>query len=656
MQRLTGMSGNRWLAVSLLAVECLASNAASHAGDEVKTGENEKQVVSASVAETLLKSVDEEITGDEKSRVERLDKLIEAEPDAPGPRWQRGLMKTAQGWSDAADVAVDPSDAEKKYRELRDRTADDIAGNKQLAKFCQRNKLAGSAIGHWQRVLSFTPDDADARKALGHVWFDGTWTTKDEAKRVEKVRKEFTASLAAWSKKIPGWIDDWRSSDAKRKERGRENLLSIRDAAAIPLLQAGLAYRSEEDTVLLIEILCTIPDIHATRIIAELAVAQQSPQILRMCVEELKERDENSFVPQLLLALSSPVTSEMRLEMDPSTSRILYRHVFTREGQFTRQVEAVGRDYGVLALPSIAFENPGELALYWRPLAFAGTQEEIERKRAFEEKAFGSPEQQANAAFAARVAQSMAAAAERERRKVLENMSIEDTNSRVSLVLSEIFGENNGKPEQWWAWWNQRHETRQRAEKPTSMQVQYDQVVDGIQTGQTLSVQDAVAQGLLVRHGCFVAGTPVATPDGLKPIESLKTGDLVLAQGVESGEIAWKPVIQPTRRSATDVLKLTIGDEPFVCSLKHPFWKTGRGWIWAKELVVGDLVRTSNGSLPITEIEEQRDAPVFNLVVSDFSTYFVGKNRTLTHDITFRVPTLAIAPGVFPAREEVAKE
>jgi hypothetical protein len=655
MQRFARMSYGRWFAVGLFVLGAFPSATLVRAVDR-NDETTEPAAKSDTLANTLRESVADEVVGDEKARAAKLNALIDAQPDAAAAHWQRGQMKTADGWCDAADCEVQVSDAEKKYRELRERVADDFTGNKHLARFCQKNKLMDNARGHWQRVLTFVPSDADARKALAHVMFEGTWTTKEDVKRVEKVRKEYSTSLTAWSKKIPAWINDWRSEKGERKEKGRENLLTIRDAAAIPLLQAGLAYRSEDDTVLLIEILRNIRDVSATRLMAETAVTNQSPQILEMCVEELKDRDENAFVPQLLLGLSSPITSEMRLEMNPNTCRILYRHVFTREGQFARQVEAVGRDYGAYAVPQILVQDPDELWLKGARLtgpAVMGTKEELDRNNALQRKLFGSVEQQQDSQFAYRMAQAMAAAMNRERLKAMENMSIEETNRRISLVLSKVFDENQGAPDQWWSWWNQRHETTQNSQKPTRTQVQYDQVVDGVQSGQTISVQDARDQGLL-RHGCFVAGTPVATPEGLKPIESMKTGDLVLSQDIETGEITWKPVIQPTTRKATEILKLTIGDESVACSLKHPFWKTGRGWIWAKDLAVGDLVRTSNGSLPVTEIETQPDAPVFNLVVSDSSTYFVGKSRVLTHDITFRVPTLAIAPGVMPAKEDVA--
>ena len=46
---------------------------------------------------------------------------------------------------------------------------------------------------------------------------------------------------------------------------------------------------------------------------------------------------------------------------------------------------------------------------------------------------------------------------------------------------------------------------------------------------------------------CFVAGTPVHTSDGLKPIEEIKVGDLVAARSDVDGHTSWKPVLSLIR-------------------------------------------------------------------------------------------------------------
>jgi hypothetical protein len=45
--------------------------------------------------------------------------------------------------------------------------------------------------------------------------------------------------------------------------------------------------------------------------------------------------------------------------------------------------------------------------------------------------------------------------------------------------------------------------------------------------------------------GCFVAGTPVHTKEGLRPIEQIKVGDYVLSKPEDGkGKTAYKPVVK----------------------------------------------------------------------------------------------------------------
>ena len=81
-------------------------------------------------------------------------------------------------------------------------------------------------------------------------------------------------------------------------------------------------------------------------------------------------------------------------------------------------------------------------------------------------------------------------------------------------------------------------------------------------------------------------------------------------------------------------------------TLGHPFWVSGQGWKMAKQLAEGELLHTLSGSVPIevaAPLEGKFQA--HNLVVDDFSTYFVGQAGLLVHDNEFRKPTRAVLPG-----------
>ena len=153
---------------------------------------------------------------------------------------------------------------------------------------------------------------------------------------------------------------------------------------------------------------------------------------------------------------------------------------------------------------------------------------------------------------------------------------------------------------------------------------------------------------------CFAPGTKVWTMTGRRPIEGIKVGDCVLAQDVESGELAYKPVLGVTIRPAPPTMKMRRRGvvehhtQPSVLGrwqrLAHD--EATRG---------GRRLHSLSGGVPVEQIEtleaESLEARVaYNLIVADFSTYFVAERGLLVHDNTPRKPTAALLPGLVPAQ------
>lgn len=135
---------------------------------------------------------------------------------------------------------------------------------------------------------------------------------------------------------------------------------------------------------------------------------------------------------------------------------------------------------------------------------------------------------------------------------------------------------------------------------------------------------------------CFTAGTKVKTDSGEKPIEKIEIGDKVLAKSDQTGEIAYKKVTGLFKKQADEIYYIHIKDEVIEVTGKHPFWLDGKGWTLVKDLKVGDLLVSSNGSkLGIDKIEkEKREATVYNFEVEDFNSYFVSNLGVWVHNCT----------------------
>ena len=123
---------------------------------------------------------------------------------------------------------------------------------------------------------------------------------------------------------------------------------------------------------------------------------------------------------------------------------------------------------------------------------------------------------------------------------------------------------------------------------------------------------------------------------GLRTIETLQVGDLVLSQNTATGELKFEPVIAVHKNKPNPTLKIAIDQESIVATGIHRFWKVGSGWTMARELKAGDRLRMVGGVAAIESITPDATQPVYNLDVASNRNFCVGKAGLLVHDFTLR--------------------
>ncbi|KQO15415.1 hypothetical protein ASF12_28535 [Paenibacillus sp. Leaf72] len=98
--------------------------------------------------------------------------------------------------------------------------------------------------------------------------------------------------------------------------------------------------------------------------------------------------------------------------------------------------------------------------------------------------------------------------------------------------------------------------------------------------------------------------------------------------------MAYKEVVGLFQKQADEIYYVHIGDEIIEVTGEHPFWLDGKGWTIVKDLKVGDLLVSSDGTkLAIDKIEkESREATVYNFEVEDFHSYFVSNLGIWVHN------------------------
>jgi hypothetical protein len=348
------------------------------------------------------------------------------------------------------------------------------------------------------------------------------------------------------------------------------------------------------------------------------AVLSPHEGVRNAAMRRLKSRPFHDYVPTLLDGISTPIESTFSIATDIYGS-VQYKHSFYRRGPFADAAVNLTNDF-------VQFDNNGQ-TLYSRPargiyaVNITPTDDEIYLAvRANARRA------QANmASQAATVEQQLAAT----------NAQISTMNEQIYSILAVTTGQTYTEVGDWWNWWQDYMEY-------------YDDGITPVYTRDYADYSCVIYRPdyHYVQPSCFVSGTLVWTKTGLRPIESIRKGDLVLAKNVDTGELTHKAVIETTIRPPSPIVLLSIDSEKIGATRGHPFWIAGKGWQMAKHLASTDVLHAVRDARRVSSTQEVEKAEAFNLVVADFNTYFVGKSGLLVHDNTPVRPTASVVPGI----------
>ncbi len=232
-----------------------------------------------------------------------------------------------------------------------------------------------------------------------------------------------------------------------------------------------------------------------------------------------------------------------------------------------------------------------------------------------------------------------------------QNTQIGERNARAAELLSSILGkELADDPEKIWQWWDEYNETEYQLDKPMRNRrisrrheiplfvgVAYAEGGGASEAPSAPPQVNFVPRGFGITRGrlgaeCLAAGTPVLTAHGPRDIEQLRVGDIVFCKNIRTGEVVLRPVLRTTERPPRTTLSLRAGQTELRCTKGHLFWVSGRGWVKASELGIGDVLHTAGTPAIVESVLPQPDIRTYNLEIADFNNYFVGAERLLSHD------------------------
>ena len=571
-------------------------------------GETQAQK-SRGAQQQVQEALQREIYGLESDRQQLLAAATKKVPGYAPAMWQLGYLKDQRNrWVKADDYLQQGTAAAplSSYLRVRGNYTDTAEGQLALAKWCEEKKLLDQARAHLSRVLDLEPNHLGARAALGFERIGGLWISREERDSDAKLAREEQESLAKFGETMREIAAGLAKESPVRREAAAKKLMAIRDAAAIPAMEAMVSPVSDEAARRVVDALAAMSDPAASLSLARHAVYYPSHSIRDAAAKKLASRDKHSYAPQLIAMLYLPVRSEVVADVLPS-GRIGYRHSFAREGHDRNELLVLDTEYFRVA------QAGGDAGLSAARAGLDAAETATERELAVE----------------------------------AQNRFQSQLNDRITRAL-KIATEQNlpAQPESWWRWWNDYNELLTQGPKTVVASQEYrtSAVVDVVRTGPSGSGGGSTQ--IQLSGECLVAGTPVWTASGPLAVEKVKLGDLVLSQDPETGELALRPVLRTTIRPQGPTVKFTAGQESFEASGGHPFWVSGDGWRKASELRSGMVLHACGAPARVTSVEPGSVAQTYNLVVADFSTYFVGRQKILSHDFTMRQPSRTVVPGL----------
>lgn len=536
--------------------------------------------------------------------------MTAADPDSisDSARWQAGFVKMGMKWQ-AIDPLIDGGvpPVLKEYRTQRHAAPKTVEGHLRLANWCRGQKLVDQERAHLSEMLTLAGPEVDRvpiYRRMGYRPWQGQWLSPAEYTAAQAQVRHWQESLREWQPKLERIARDWEAAP-KQQQQAKENLNAVQDAAAIPAMLA-MAPMSRTLALAICDRLKELDCFESSQALATIAIQSEWASVRESAAEGLQSRKLDDFVPSLLAAMRSP----FRIAT-PQGNQVSPRIVFREESDryLAIDVNMVPIIANVVFIPRI------------RPTILSSIANEIGVRRSENDL------QRAVASIDHDVSQ----------RVDEENEFTEEYNTRAALLLSLVSGQElTVDPRFWWAWW---HLYTGTVPVPKKCHVVRKQVA--------LPIEVAYFR----RSSCLVAGTPVQTDRGQIPIEMIEVGDRVLSKNVETGELAYKPVLHATVREAAAVKKLMIDGQSIVASDGHHFWISGKGWVKTHELKVGEPIHTVTGTSRLRRLgTEQQPESVYNLVVADFHTYFVGPSLILSHDVLQPASTNTKVPGLHPAR------
>ncbi|MDR3633993.1 MAG: Hint domain-containing protein [Isosphaeraceae bacterium] len=549
--------------------------------------------------------------------------------------WKRPEAVTVQMGRDEAGARILAD-----YHARRNGVGSDAGAHWDLALWCEQHGLADESRAHLTAVTRLDPARDAAWEQLGYVRHDGRWVPREQAAAAEAQAAARAKAEEVWAPRLRAWENSLQALPLARRTEATTPLAQVGDPAVVPPLIATLPKGTVEWQRVAIEVFDRFPIPDSAQALVSLAVEGKTKAVRRDAVAALKRWDLLEYAGMVVGKLQTPIVYEFEPVLD-----------FGMDGRLTVDWGDV-IEVRIYHTPDSMGPNPAFLGRQFyvpdvlgRPMVRLFTSKTIGQTFAFDGKRMRRYDIVSTKATDIPVGQmwedrlrSLRAARARQEKdlKRLQQRSraVLRSNEAVVAVLQEI----SGKPfraeavNSWQAWWSEEEGYRyDRPEANPKRVIQTDIAPRPYESARPQT--SGVGVSFVPRASCFAQGTPVWTLTGRRPIELVEVGDRVLAEDPVSGTLSYQSVIVANHNRPDATLKVILNNgDRFVCTGIHRLWLSGKGWVKARDVKPGDLIRTVDGLVAISTIEPDATQPVFNLGLGGRHGLFVGQTGVLAHD------------------------
>jgi HEAT repeats len=207
-----------------------------------------------------------------------------------------------------ADVEqrIEPSPALIRYEQIAPDFKDTVQQQWLLAEWCREQRLPVQRNVHLNRIIELDPDHLLARRALGFVFLDGGWITREQFRKQNGYRlvggrwvlpqelqladeqEQLERSQLDWYARLKRYRATLRGDDARTAAAAAEAIRSINDPHAVRALAKCLVNEPQPETRLCyVDALGRIADDQSRRILVEHSLVDPHVEVFHTCLDHL---------------------------------------------------------------------------------------------------------------------------------------------------------------------------------------------------------------------------------------------------------------------------------------------------------------------------------------------------------------------------------